>query len=149
MTHSEKAVEKFKSGFNCAQSVLWSYAQELHFDPDLALKIANGFGAGMGRKQEVCGAVNGAIIVIGLWYGRGEHDGMDRHEKTYTMVQKLIDAFVKKCGNVNCRELLGGCSLLTEEGRRRFHDEGLREKCSEYVAIVCGILDSLSKEEAC
>jgi C_GCAxxG_C_C family probable redox protein len=135
MTHTEKAVEKFKSGFNCSQSVLWTYAPEFHLDPDTALRIANGFGAGMG------------IMVLGLWYGRGEHDGRERHEKTYAMVQKLIDAFVKKCGTVNCKKLLSGCDLITEEGRKRFHDDGLNEKCRKYVAIVCGILDSLRMEE--
>ena len=146
MTHSEKAVEKFKAGFNCAQSVLWSYAQELHFEPDCALRIANGFGAGMGRKQEVCGAISGAIMVIGLLYGRGEHDGLERHENTYALVQKLIDAFVDKFGTICCKELLPGCSLLSEEGRRRFHDDNLREKCQVFVAFVCGILDSLGHE---
>ena len=103
MTHAEKAMEKFMSGFNCAQSVLYSYASELHFDPDTALRMANGFGAGMGRKQEVCGAISGAIMVLGLLYGRGERDGTDRHEKTYTMVQKLIDAFVNKYGTISKR----------------------------------------------
>ncbi len=146
MTHAEKAVEKFKSGFNCSQSVLYSHAQELHLDPDTALRIANGFGAGMGRKQEVCGAVSGGVMVLGLLYGRGEHDGRERHENTYSLVQKLFDAFIKKYGTVNCKQLLSGCSLLTEEGRRRFHDGGLHEKCHEYAAAVCDILDGLREE---
>jgi C_GCAxxG_C_C family probable redox protein len=143
MTQAEKAGEKFMSGFTCSQAVLHSYAPELGVDSDMALKIANGFGAGMGRKQEVCGAISGAIMVLGLLYGRGEHDGADRHEKTYTMVQNLIDAFVNKYSTISCKQLLPGCCLLTEEGRRRFHDDNLREKCREFVETVCGILDGL------
>ncbi len=54
---AETASEKFLSGFNCAQSVLWTFAPRLGLDPDTALKIACGFGAGMGRREEVCGAV--------------------------------------------------------------------------------------------
>jgi C_GCAxxG_C_C family probable redox protein len=63
---SQKAVEKFLSGYNCAQSVLYSFCDDLRFDGDAALRLACGFGAGMGRKQEVCGAVSGGIIAIGL-----------------------------------------------------------------------------------
>ena len=64
MNRIEKAVGKFKEGFNCAQSVLYSYADELGLPDDLAMKIATGFGGGMGRTQEVCGAVTGALMVI-------------------------------------------------------------------------------------
>jgi C_GCAxxG_C_C family probable redox protein len=135
MTHADKAMEKFMAGFNCTQSVLYSYASELHCDPDLALRIANGFGAGMGRKQEVCGAVSGAILVIGLLYGRGEHDGTEKTEKTYATVRALIDAFTAQYGSISCRQLLEGCSLVSEEGRRRFHDEKLKEKCREFGGV--------------
>lgn len=141
MTHAEKAVDKFKEGFNCAQSVLYSYAEELHADPNLALRIANGFGGGMGRKQEVCGAVSGGILVLGLLYGRGEHDGKEQGEKAYTEVRGLIDAFIKEHGTICCRELLSGCSLLTEEGRKQFAADGLIERCCDYIRTVCGILD--------
>jgi C_GCAxxG_C_C family probable redox protein len=143
MTHAEKAMEKFMSGFNCAQAVLHTYSPELKFDPDCALRIANGFGAGMGRKQEVCGAVSGAILVIGLLYGRGENDGAERTEKTYATVRKLIEAFTDKYGSVSCRQLLGGCSLVTEEGRERFRDERLKEKCKEFAGATCEILDGI------
>ena len=59
--HAAIAEEKFGGGYNCAQSVLFSFCEELGLDADTALKIACGFGAGMGRKGEVCGAVSGAL----------------------------------------------------------------------------------------
>jgi C_GCAxxG_C_C family probable redox protein len=142
MTHENKAVEKFKEGFNCAQSVLYSYAEELHVDPDLALRIANGFGGGMGRKQEVCGAVSGGILVLGLLHGRGMQDGKERQEKTYIEVRNLIDSFIKEHGTICCRELVSGCSLLTEEGRKRFITENFIEQCYQYVRTVCRILEN-------
>ncbi len=141
MTHAEMAVEKFKSGYNCAQSVLYSYAEALDIDTDLALRIANGFGGGMGRKQEVCGAVSGGILVLGLLYGRGEHDEKERGEKTYAEVRNLIDEFIKERGTICCKELLSGCSLLTEEGRKQFAADGLIERCHGYVRTICAILD--------
>jgi C_GCAxxG_C_C family probable redox protein len=141
MAHADTAVKKFKEGFNCAQSVLYSYAKELGMDPDLALRIANGFGGGMGRKQEVCGAVSGGILALGLKYGRGEQDGKERQEKTYAEVRELIDAFIKEHRTVCCKDLLSGCSLLTEEGRKQFMADNLIERCNEYVRTVCEILD--------
>jgi C_GCAxxG_C_C family probable redox protein len=144
MTHAEMAVDKFEKGFNCAQSVFYGYAEELHMDPDLALRIANGFGGGMGRKQEVCGAVSGGILVLGLLHGRGEHDGKEQGEKTYSEVRDLIDSFVKEHGTVCCRDLLSGCSLLTEEGRKQFAADELIKRCHQYVRTVCGILDRKS-----
>ena len=65
------AVDKFLSGYNCAQSVLYAFREEIGLGDDMALKIACGLGAGMGRKQEVCGAVTGGILVLGLRHGRG------------------------------------------------------------------------------
>ena len=102
MDRSEVAVNKFKEGYCCSQSVLFSFCDNLGFDEDLALKIANGFGAGMGRRQEVCGAVSGAIMVLGLVYGRGINDEKDKHEFTYSKVQEFTGRFEEKYGSVIC-----------------------------------------------
>jgi C_GCAxxG_C_C family probable redox protein len=93
MNHGKIAEEKFRSGYNCSQSVLFAFSNELNIDSDTALKISNGFGGGMGRKQEVCGAVSGAIMALGILYGRGEKDGPDKQETTYLKVRELIDSF--------------------------------------------------------
>lgn len=66
------AVQKLLAGYNCAQAVLYAFCEDLGFDRDAALRLACGFGAGMARKQEVCGAVSGGIITLGLRHGRGE-----------------------------------------------------------------------------
>jgi C_GCAxxG_C_C family probable redox protein len=73
-TRTEIATARFLSGYNCAQAVLDAFRDETGLDEDLALKIATGLGAGMGRKQEVCGAVTGGILVLGLRHGRGRAD---------------------------------------------------------------------------
>ena len=80
---AEPASEKFLSGYNCAQSVLWAFAPRLNFDAEAALKIACGLGAGMGRRQEVCGAVTGGILALGLKFGRGSSDDRSVMEKAY------------------------------------------------------------------
>ncbi len=143
MNRQEKAVNKFKEGFNCAQSVLYSYADEFGLSKDLATKIATGFGGGMGRKQEVCGAVTGALMVIGLMYGRGDEEGKDKQETTYSKVQLFIDFFINEFGTVNCKGLLDGCCLLDSEGQKTFKENKLIERCYEYVRASCRILDQI------
>jgi C_GCAxxG_C_C family probable redox protein len=137
----ELAEATFKQGFNCAQSVLFTYAGELGLPEEAALKIATGFGAGMGRTQEVCGAVSGALMVIGMLYGRGKNDGREKTPDTYLKVQQFIDAFNKVHGTIICRDLLPGCRLITEQGQAMFREQGLIDKCYGFVRTACTILD--------
>ena len=92
-TKADIAVEKFLSGYNCAQAVVWSFASELQMDPDWALRVACGFGAGMARRQDVCGAVTGGIMVIGMKYGRGTGQDGCATEDTYAKTQALMQGF--------------------------------------------------------
>ncbi|MBN1575631.1 MAG: C_GCAxxG_C_C family protein [Chitinispirillaceae bacterium] len=92
----------------------------MNLSEDTALKIAAGFGGGMGRKQEVCGAVTGAIMVIGLLYGRGNNDSQTKNETSYLKVRQFIDSFKKEYGTIVCKNLLNGCCLLTEAGQKEF-----------------------------
>jgi C_GCAxxG_C_C family probable redox protein len=128
-----QAESTFRSGFNCAQAVLTSFTDRFDADKETLFKISNGFGGGMGRKQEVCGAVTGAIMAISLVHGRGEIDSMEKQETTYRKVRELIDAFTKEFGTISCSELLSGCNLLTDEGQKMFREQGLKEKCCTYV----------------
>lgn len=105
MYRTEKAVNKFKEGFNCAQSVLFSYAEDLNISEGHALRIANGFGSGMGRKQEICGAVSGGILVLNHLYGSEKAKDND---ELYAKVRAFMYGFEKKFGSVNCKKLLGG-----------------------------------------
>ena len=146
-TRNDAATEKFLSGYNCAQSVLWSFAQELQFDPESALKVACGFGAGIARKQEICGAVAGGIMVLGLKYGRGENQDRTATEETYAKTQELMSRFEAKYSTCNCCELLGGCDLTTEAGRNFFKENDLLScTCKACVQTVVSILEDMTKK---
>ncbi|MEI7899624.1 MAG: C-GCAxxG-C-C family protein [bacterium] len=146
-TPAETAAEKFLSGYNCAQSVLWSFAQSLNLDPDTALKCACGFGAGMGRRQEVCGAVTGGVMALGLKYGRGEAQDRTATEKTYAKTQELMRRFEAKHGTCICKKLLDGCDLNTEAGRAHFNDQDIFNKtCVPCVRTVSEILEDMLRE---
>jgi arsenate reductase len=143
---SERAVGKFREGYNCAQSVLYAFIGN-RMDEDLAMNISIGFGAGMARKQEVCGAVSGGIMVLGLTYG---DDGDNIKEKTnhvYGKVQRLIGRFIEEKNTINCAELLNGCNLLTDEGQASFQKNHLKENvCCGCVALTCRILEEIIDE---
>lgn len=143
-TSAETASDKFLSGYNCAQAIVWAFAQRVNLDPDAALKIACGFGAGMGRKQEVCGAVSGGIMALGLKYGRGEAQDRTATEDTYAKTQELMRRFEAAHGTCSCLKLLGGCDLTTEAGRAQFKEQDLmRKTCVPCVQTVAALLDQL------
>ena len=141
---SEIATTRLLSGYNCAQAVLDAFREETGLDEDLALKITTGLGAGMGRKQEVCGAVTGGILVLGLRHGRGTTDDHSATERTYLRTRELMDRFAAKHGTCLCRQLLQGYDLATQEGLQRAKaDDILNKVCRPCVQTVVEILEQL------
>jgi C_GCAxxG_C_C family probable redox protein len=110
MDKIEMAAQYHARGFGCAQSVLASYAHDYGLSEELALKMGTGFGSGMGRMCEVCGALTGAFMVLGLKYGKVNTDGNrygNETETTYKLVAELAQKFATRNGSIYCRELIG------------------------------------------
>ncbi len=128
----EKAVETFSNGFNCAQAVFSTYAPQLGIAEQEALKISAGFGGGMGRLQEVCGAVTGAFMIIGAKHGNSVSSDAAAKAKTYEEVRSFDKQFRKLHGTILCRELLG-CDLNTDEGQRQMKEKNLNAT----VCVAC------------
>jgi C_GCAxxG_C_C family probable redox protein len=144
MDHSEQAKELFLSGYNCAQSVLLSYAGELKFSKELAQKLAAGFGAGMGRTQETCGAVTGAIMVLGMLKGETVNNNEELKAAAYGSVKDLTARFVSSFKTTRCRDLVG-CDLNTPEGAAHFKEEKMMENvCAPCVIRAVEILQELT-----
>ena len=141
---SDAAVAMVAGSWNCAQSVLGVFCAELGIDPEMAMKLASGFGAGMGKKQEVCGAVSGAIMVIGLQYGQAREDDKAAKETAYRLSREMMDRFQTEFGSCRCRELLPGLDLATEAGHQRYKAEGWSEKiCQPCVRFAVRILEEI------
>jgi len=141
---SENAVAKLLEGYNCAQAVLYASCDQLSLDKDAALRLACGFGAGIARKQELCGALSGGILALGMKHGRGEKEDRSRTETTYAKTRELTDRFETKHGSCCCRELLGGCDLKTEDGLRYYKaNDLLHITCAPCVRTVGAILEDL------
>ena len=99
--YSDRAIELFKEGKNCSQAVFVAFAPDLGVPEDVALSISVGLGGGVGRMREVCGAVSGSAMLVGLKYP--EFDKMQVYEK----VREIIDEFKKTNYSIVCKELLG------------------------------------------
>jgi C_GCAxxG_C_C family probable redox protein len=143
---SEIAIKKFQEGFNCAQSVFYSFCDSLQFDKNTALKMVCGLGAGMGLNGEVCGAVTGGIIVLGMKYGSSKKNEDTKTYLTYAKTRELMNQFAEKHGTYICRKLLNGCDLTTEDGQKQFFGKDLINKsCKPCVQSVVEILENIIK----
>jgi C_GCAxxG_C_C family probable redox protein len=141
---SKIGLEMFEKGYNCAQSVVYAFSDLLPVEKNCVLKISSGFGAGMGRNQEVCGAVSGGIMVIGMHYGRGELDDPEYKEIAYRKTKDAMDLFKKTHGSWNCKELLKGCDLNTEEGKREFKENSYHSTvCNKCVETMISIVEKM------
>ena len=129
---SQKAGDHFRpGGFCCAESVLMALAEAKGIQCKIIPRIATGLCSGMSRTSRTCGALNGAIMGMGLVHGRNTPD--DDREYLYALVQELFKRFMDKHGNTDCHELIG-CDLNTEEGQKYFVDQNLDPKCREITA---------------
>lgn len=146
MSKVGEAVSCFNSGFNCSQSILSTYGTEFGIDRDIALKLATGFGGGMGRMAETCGAVTGALMVIGLKYGKCGLDGDDKREKTYELVKEFRRRFEETNGTVVCKNLLN-CDIAIESELIRARDTGLfKTVCPKMISDAAEILEDMLRD---
>ena len=102
-----RAVELFKSGYNCSQSVVAAFADLYGFTEEQALKMAASFGGGIGRMRETCGAACGMFLLAGLETGATDPKDKEGKAANYQLVQDLAAIFRERNGSLNCGELLG------------------------------------------
>lgn len=102
-----QAVENFKKGYNCSQSVVIAFADLYGITPELAARMAASFGGGIGRMRQTCGAACGMFLLAGL--ETGATDPADRAGKgaNYEVVQHLAAQFREANGSIICADLLG------------------------------------------
>lgn len=143
MKKSEAAVQCFSSGFNCAQAVFSSYSVGLGLKKDVALKIAGGFGAGMGYVGETCGAVTGAFMLIGLNYGKVNEEDNAARDKTYSLVQEFTRRFKVINGSVKCKELLGYDLSIPEDLNIVREKQLFDTLCPKFVRDSAEIIEDL------
>ena len=143
MNNGERAADIFKSGLACSQAVLVTFAEELGLDENSAMKIASGFAAGM-RLGEVCGAVTGALMVIGLSSESSDLDTAAKREKIYKMTNEFHAKFKEKNSSVICRDILK-CDPGTKEGMEKAQEDNLFVTiCPQMVKSAVEIIETMN-----
>lgn len=139
MKKTQKALENFKT-LNCAQSVLLSFAQDLHLEEKNALHIALGFGGGMGMA-ETCGAVTGAYMVLGMKAQSHAKTYQEMKDETKAAVRRFNSLFTEQHGALTCKKLLG-VDISTPEGAEVARENRLFDTlCTRFVASSVEILE--------
>lgn len=140
--YGQRAMELFKEGHNCSQSVFLAF-EDLHgIEPKKALMLSSSFGGGMGRLREVCGAVSGMFMVAGCLYGYSKPDDYDAKKTHYERIQFLTKEFEALNDSIICRTLLGlpeGKDEATPE--KRTEEYYKKRPCSELVGIAAAIME--------
>ena len=146
MNRSQQAVAAFESGFNCSQAILRSYGSDYGLSPLHALQVASGFGGGM-RRGDTCGAVTGALMVLGLRYGPQDTPDKAANADVYSKIADFCSKFESRCGSVVCRDLLG-CDLSTPEGLDHAKSKNLfRTICPKMVEAAADLLGEMLGED--
>lgn len=104
--NAERALEAFGQGFNCSQAVLLSHCADFGLEDEMALRVSGAFGGGMGHIGETCGAVTGALMLIGLKYGKTKADDAEAKDRAYAKVKEYTDAFKAAHGSIKCKDLI-------------------------------------------
>ena len=146
MDHSFKAGELFLTGANCSQAVVLAFEDLTGLDKETALKISSAFGGGMGRMREVCGAVSGMFMVLGLLYGYTEAGEGDCNKKAlYKDVQALAEQFRQEVGSIICRDILKNPAADPNPTPRTAEFYKVRP-CARMVMTAARILDRYIEE---
>lgn len=107
MTKKELAISLHDQKYNCAQSVACAFAEDLNIDPQILFKICEGFGLGMGCMNGTCGAISGAVALLGMKNSDGNLDSPATKASTYQLSRELLEKFQLKNSSTICKELKG------------------------------------------
>lgn len=150
MCKAELAEKLFLDGANCAQAVMGAFADEIGISKENAFKLASGFGGGIGRTRNVCGAVSGMVLVLNALRGNDDISDKSAKDAHYALIQRALSEFKNETSSIICRELLGlpaeGASAPVSEKRTPKYYQ--KRPCSKMVALGAEIAEKLLAETA-
>jgi C_GCAxxG_C_C family probable redox protein len=136
------AEKHIDGGYGCGQAVLAAFANRYGLSEKEARSIACCFGGGVGRSGQVCGAVSGALMVLGLHCWDDEADVPSTKERVYQLSAEFMDQFAAGHGTTQCRELLHGANLRDPVELQRAKDAGLFSTlCPGYIHDAIELLE--------
>ncbi len=146
--HAERAKALFEEGYNCAQAVFCAFDDVTGLDRDTSARLASSLGGGMGRLREVCGAVSGALLALGLLRGYSDPADPALKRDHYARVRDLAGRFRGRSGTILCRELLRDVPVTPGgDPEPRTPEFYARRPCLRLIGEAAAILDEMLKEE--
>ncbi|MBT3360077.1 MAG: C_GCAxxG_C_C family protein [Rhodospirillales bacterium] len=140
----ETAIEIFgPENCNCSQAVAVAFGEDVGMEKPMAMDVARGFGGGIGRFGLTCGAVTGALMILGLKVSKDEPDEKKAKAKAYEMAGEFRTKFEARHGTMECKSLVG-IDLSTEEGKKLNDEKKItRTLCPDFVRTAAEILDDM------
>jgi C_GCAxxG_C_C family probable redox protein len=139
----DQAVALFREGFSCSQAVFAAFSSEFGLDHETSLRLSQPFGGGMAHMGEVCGAVAGAFMIIGLKHGRTKAEDLEARDRTYSMMREFVLRFRGLHGAIRCPGLIG-LDLGTEEGTRLAKEKNIFQTlCVKFVEDAAAIVEEI------
>lgn len=140
-TKGQTAERLFYEGYNCCQSVAGAFADEMGLPMDTVLRLASGFGGGVGRMREMCGAVSGMVLVTGMLRGYTSPQAVQEKSETYAQVQAIVQHFRAENGSILCRDLLGlQVGPLSSQPDARTPEYYATRPCAKLCHVAADIL---------
>ena len=143
------AVANFIEGYNCAQSVLVAFSDEIGMSREQAARLASSFGGGMGQLREVCGTVSAMFMILGIKAGYCDPTDREGKKAQYEQIRALAETFAQKNGSYLCRDLLlnakANLEAIPHERTREFYQ---KRPCAKYVADAADLIEALLAENA-
>lgn len=142
MTKVEKALDLYANNFNCSQAVLTAFAKDFGLSEELTLRLGTAFGGGA-RNAQMCGAISGALMVLGLKFGHFEAQNQEQKSRNYAISADFTNRFKNKYGSIVCKDLLEA-DLTTEEGKAKIAEKNLfRTLCPKVIQSAVEILEEV------
>lgn len=145
MNFKEKALSYFNSNYNCSQAVFATFAPQLGLSEEHALKIGTQFGGGA-RCGQICGAVSGALMVLGLKHGHYHADDNEEKAKAYRLAVEFNKRFCEENGSIVCKELLGYDLSVLEEMNQIKEKNLFATVCPKMIMDATEILENMLAE---
>ena len=146
---TKSAEELFKEGYNCAQAVFCAHCEKYGMDFETGAKISSPFGGGMGRMREVCGAVSGMFMLLGLKEGYTSPTDNEAKKVLYSKVQQLAAEFKEEFGSIICKELLGlepKCPCNDPNPTKRDEKFYKKRPCVENVKFASELFEKMCEK---
>ena len=141
-TKSDLATAHFHSGFNCAQSVAAVFCEKYGVDKNTVIKMCSGLGAGF-RSGEICGAVSGAVLAIGLKYGQNIAEDKSAKDNCNAKTIEFMNLFRSKNESVVCKDILGFDLSVKEEYEQAQKQDLFKTTCVDMVVSAVELLEEL------